>query len=324
MIGGDLITYRPDIQVLDATIRDGGLVNDFYFTDEFIRALYEANIKAGVDYMEFGYKASKEIFNEEDFGKWKFCNDADIRKIVGDNKTSLKIAVMADVGRTDFKKDIIAKKDSPIDLIRVATYINAIPAAVEMIEDAAKKGYETTINIMAVSKARTEDITAALETLGKTPVNAFYIVDSYGSLYPEQIKKLAEKYVAVGEKYGKKIGIHAHDNLKLAYANTVEAMRSGASMLDGTVSCMGRGAGNCALELLLGFLRNPKYNLYHILKFIEQYMVPLKAKGDAVWGYDVPYMLTGMLNQHPREAIDFIKNERHDYADMYSYLMYRE
>ena len=153
---------------------------------------------------------------------------------------------------------------------------------------------------------------------------ALYIVDSYGSLYPEQIKKLAEKYVAVGEKYGKKIGIHAHDNLKLAYANTVEAMRSGASMLDGTVSCMGRGAGNCALELLLGFLRNPKYNLYHILKFIEQYMVPLKAKGDAVWGYDVPYMLTGMLNQHPREAIDFIKNERHDYADMYSYLMYRE
>ena len=54
MIGGDLITYRPDIQVLDATIRDGGLVNDFYFTDEFVRALYEANIKAGVDYMEFG------------------------------------------------------------------------------------------------------------------------------------------------------------------------------------------------------------------------------------------------------------------------------
>ena len=321
---GDLLSVRQDIRVVDATIRDGGLCNDFRFDDKFIKALYNANVKAGVDYMEFGYKASKEIFNEEDFGKWKFCNDADIRKIVGDNKTPLKIAVMADVGRTDFKKDIIAKKDSPIDLIRIATYINAIPAAVEMIEDAAKKGYETTINIMAVSKARTEDITAALETLGKTPVNAFYIVDSYGSLYPEQIKKLAEKYVAVGEKYGKKIGIHAHDNLKLAYANTVEAMRSGASMLDGTVSCMGRGAGNCALELLLGFLRNPKYNLYHILKFIEQYMVPLKAKGDAVWGYDVPYMLTGMLNQHPREAIDFIKNERHDYADMYSYLMYRE
>ena len=113
----------------------------------------------------------------------EFCNDADIRKIVGENKTNLKIAVMADVGRTDFEKDIIPKKESPIDLIRIATYINTIPAAVEMIEYCAKKGYETTINIMAVSKAKTEDIMTALDILGKSPVNAFYIVDSYGALY---------------------------------------------------------------------------------------------------------------------------------------------
>ena len=93
---GDLLSVRQDIRVVDATIRDGGLCNDFRFDDKFIKALYNANVKAGVDYMEFGYKASKEIFNEEDFGKWKFCNDADIRKIVGDNKTPLKIAVMAD------------------------------------------------------------------------------------------------------------------------------------------------------------------------------------------------------------------------------------
>ena len=152
MIGGDLITYRPDIQVLDATIRDGGLVNDFYFTDEFIRALYEANIKAGVDYMEFGYKASKEMFDVNKFGKWKFCNEEDIRAIVGENNTDLKISVMADVGRCDYKKDIIDRADSVIDLVRVATYINTMPAAIEMIEDAHAKGYETTCNIMAVSK----------------------------------------------------------------------------------------------------------------------------------------------------------------------------
>ena len=71
---GTLLSYRPDIKVLDATIRDGGLVNSFYFTDEFVKKLYEANVKAGVDYMEFGYKASKELFNVNDFGKWKFCD----------------------------------------------------------------------------------------------------------------------------------------------------------------------------------------------------------------------------------------------------------
>ncbi len=309
---GDLLSVRQDIRVVDATIRDGGLCNDFRFDDKFIKDLYSANVKAGVDYMEFGYKASKEIFNEEDFGKWKFCKDEDIRKIVGDNKTDLKIAVMADVGRTDFKKDIIAKKDSPIDLIRIATYINTIPAAVEMIEDAAKKGYETTINIMAVSKARTEDIKTALETLGKTSVNAFYIVDSYGSIYPEEARRLAEMYSEIADKYNKSVGVHAHNNQQLAFANTIEAMVYGASYLDGTVDGMGRGAGNCALELLLGFLKNPKYKVDPIVKIIEEHTTKLRAEG-VKWGYDIPYMLTGQYNTHPRPAISFVKEGRKDY-----------
>ena len=107
---GNLMTFRPDIKIVDATIRDGGLVNNFFFTDEFVKDLYEANIKSGVDYMEFGYKASKDLFDKKDFGKWKFCDEEDIRGIVGDNQTDMKIAVMADVGRTDFKKDIIGVK----------------------------------------------------------------------------------------------------------------------------------------------------------------------------------------------------------------------
>lgn len=310
---GDLLSVRQDIRVVDATIRDGGLCNNFRFEDKFIKDLYQANVKAGVDYMEFGYKASKEIFNEDDFGKWKFCNDSDIRKIVGDNKTGLKIAVMADVGRTDFQKDIIPKKDSPIDLVRIATYINTIPAAVEMIEDCAKKGYETTINIMAVSKANTDDVKTALDILGQSPVNAFYIVDSYGALYPEQSRKLANLYCEYADKYGKSVGIHAHNNQQLAFANTIEAMTQGVSYLDATVDGMGRGAGNCALELLLGFLKNPKYKVAPILKIIEEHTEKLKAEG-VKWGYDIPYMLTGQLNTHPRPAISYVKEDRKDYS----------
>lgn len=310
---GDLLSVRQDIRVVDATIRDGGLCNNFRFDDKFIKDLYQANVKAGVDYMEFGYKASKDIFNEDDFGKWKFCNDSDIRKIVGDNKTGLKIAVMADVGRTDFQQDIIPKKDSPIDLVRIATYINTIPAAVEMIENCAKKGYETTINIMAVSKANTDDIKTALDILGQSPVNAFYIVDSYGALYPEQSRKLANLYCEYADKYGKSVGIHAHNNQQLAFANTIEAMTQGVSYLDATVDGMGRGAGNCALELLLGFLKNPKYKVAPILKIIEEHTEKLKAEG-VKWGYDIPYMLTGQLNTHPRPAISYVKEDRKDYS----------
>lgn len=318
-----IMNFRPEIKVLDATLRDGGLVNNFYFTDEFVRDLYKTNVKAGIDYMEFGYKASKEIFDTSKFGKWKFCNEEDIREIVGDNVSDTKISVMADVGRCDYKNDIIDKKDSVIDMVRVATYINTMPTAIEMIEDAAKKGYETTCNIMAISNAKESDIDVALEMLGKSCVNGIYIVDSYGSIYPEQMRSLADKYLAIGEKYGKQIGIHAHNNQQLAFANTIESVARGVNLLDATMSSMGRGAGNCAMESLLGFLKNPKYNLFPVLQFIQNQIVKLKEEG-VVWGYDIPYLLTGRLNQHPSAAIDFTKAARSDYAEFYQWLLERE
>lgn len=320
---GTLLSYRPDIKVLDATIRDGGLVNSFYFTDEFVKKLYQTNIKAGVDYMEFGYKASKELFDVNSFGKWKFCNEEDIRSIVGNNDTNLKISVMADVGRTDLESDIIDKSDSVIDLVRVATYINTIPAAIDMAEYCKAKGYETSINIMAVSTSSDKDIKQALELIGQSGVDMIYIVDSYGSMYPEQIRELSEMYTEVGVKYNKTIGIHAHNNQQLAFANTIDATAQGVSMLDATMMGMGRGAGNCAMEALLGFLKNPKYKLDPALRFVQSEMLKLKAEGN-IWGYDIPYLLTGILNVHPRSAIQCIKDNDTNYAEFYQALWDKE
>ncbi|MCH5333514.1 MAG: aldolase catalytic domain-containing protein [Agathobacter sp.] len=317
---GDLMTVRTDVRVLDATIRDGGLVNNFEFTDEFVNALYRTNVKAGIDYMEFGYKASKELFDVNKFGKWKFCDEESIRGIVGENNSDLKISVMADVGRCDFKRDIIDKKDSVIDMVRVATYVHQMPGAIEMIEDAKAKGYEVTCNIMAISAAQEGDVAQALQMIGESSVDGIYIVDSYGSLFPEQIERITDLYMETAEKYGKYLGIHAHNNQQLAFANTIESLTHGASLLDATMMSMGRGAGNCAMELLLSFLKNPKYNLFPVLSFIEQHMIPLKASGE-VWGYDIPYLLTGHLNQHPSSAIDYMKEGRTDYAAFYTDLL---
>ena len=315
---GNLTSYRPDIKVMDCTLRDGGLVNNFEFTDEFVKDLYEANVAAGVDYMEFGYKADKDIFDEKEFGKWKFCKEEDIRAIVGENDTPLKISVMADVGRTNMKRDIPPKSESVVDMVRVATYINTIPAAIEMANYCSDMGYEVTVNIMAISTAGENELDLALELLAsQSKAQYIYLVDSYGSLYPEQIRRLADKYIKIAEKYGKSVGIHAHNNQQLAFANTIEACSIGVSLLDATVSGMGRGAGNCYSELLLGFLRNPKFNIVPVLKFIEKHMIPLKASG-VVWGCDVQYMLTGQTNQHPRTAIAFTKAERNDYAKYYT------
>lgn len=313
---GSLLSFRPDIKVVDATIRDGGLVNDFRFTEEFVRDLYAANVAAGIDYMEFGYKASKDIFDEKDFGPWKFCDEDDIRLIVGNNDTDMKLAVMADVGRCDYRQDIIPADESVIDLVRIATYVNTIPAALDMVQYCKDMGYETTINIMAISNAKESEIEEALHLIGKSAVDGIYLVDSYGSLYMEQIDELADKYLEMAENYGKFTGIHAHNNQQLAFANTITALTRGVSYLDATISGMGRGAGNCSSEQLLGFLKNPKYNMIPLLKFLEKHIVPLKESG-VVWGYNIPYLLTGQMNRHPRSAIAATKEKRTDFLNFY-------
>lgn len=317
---GNLIGFRPDIKVVDCTLRDGGLVNNFEFSDEFVKDLYRTNIKAGVDYMEFGYKASKDIFSKEEYGKWKFCDEEDIRAVVGNNDFDLKIAVMADVGRTDFKNDILKKEDSVIDLVRTAAYIHQIPAAVEMIQNAHEKGYETTVNVMAISKVREEDLDHGLELLAESDVDYIYLVDSFGAFYPEQIRRLTDKYMNIATKHNKRIGVHTHNNQQLAFANAIEALSNGASLCDATVSGMGRGAGNCYMESLLAFLRNPKYNLVPVMDFVQKHIIPERAKGN-LWGYDIPYLLTGVMNSHPSSAIRFQKDGRFDYSRFYQELL---
>ncbi|MBR3548855.1 MAG: aldolase catalytic domain-containing protein [Treponema sp.] len=313
-----LMGVRQSIRVIDATLRDGGIVNDFKFTDEFVKELYKTNIEAGVDYMEVGYKASKKLFDKSKFGKWKFCDDDDIFSVIGDNSEKrVKLAVMADVGRCDFKEDIRPRSESPIDLIRVACYVHQIPGALEIIEDAKNKGYEVSCNIMAISTAQEGDVKVALDMIGHSPVDCIYIVDSYGSIFPEQMQRICALYKEYADRYNKQLGVHAHNNQQLAFANTIEACGDGVDWLDATYSGMGRGAGNCFMENLLAFLKNPKYKFYETLKFIEKYMLQLKKDG-VVWGYDVPYLVTGYLNQHPRAAMAFSKEKRLDYSDFYN------
>ena len=145
---GTILSVREDLKVFDCTIRDGGLVNNFYFSDEFVRAHYEMCVASGVDYMEIGKNVSPTLMSEDEYGPWNFCKEEDIRRIVGENKTDLKIAVMSDIGRS-LKEELRPKEQSVVDMIRIATYIHQIPAAIELIEDAHAKGYETTVNIMA-------------------------------------------------------------------------------------------------------------------------------------------------------------------------------
>jgi len=309
--------YREEIKVLDCTIRDGGLINNHLFTDEFVREVYKALSKSGVDYMEMGYRSSKELYPTSDYGAWKYCDDEKVAQIIDGIDSNLKLSVMIDAYRV--KEQVFAPADeSPFDMMRIAIYVKNVDKGIELVNKTHDLGYETTVNIMAISKEREQDLVEALKQLAKCPVDVVYVVDSFGTLYCEQIEYLVKLYQE--HLPGKTIGMHCHNNQQLAFSNTIEGIIHNANYLDASLFGIGRGAGNCCLELLMGFLKNPKFDLTPILQVIQDQMLPIR--NEIEWGYLIPYAITGILNEHPKFAIDMRKTEQKDkYAEFYKELL---
>ncbi|MFA5259772.1 MAG: aldolase catalytic domain-containing protein [Candidatus Omnitrophota bacterium] len=310
--------YREQIKVLDCTIRDGGLINNHQFDERFVREVFRAVSAAGVDYMEIGYKNSRELFSPQEYGAWKFCDDDLIRAVVEGVEPAAKISVMVDIGRVNLD-EIKPKSESPVDMIRVAAYSKDIDKAIKMVNDFHDKGYETTINIMAISHDQAPLLTEALRQIEEeSKADVVYIVDSFGALYQESAEDLVKLFKSILKT--KEVGFHGHNHQQLAFSNTIEAIIHNANYLDATVYGIGRAAGNCPLELLIGFLKNPKFDLRPLLDLISQELIPLRQRIE--WGYIIPYAIAGMLNEHPRAAMALRQSaQKENYREFYESLI---
>jgi 4-hydroxy 2-oxovalerate aldolase len=281
-------------------------MNNSKFSLEAVRNIYLACSKAGIDIIELGYRNSKALFSPEKYGPWRFCDEDMLRKATEGIEKTAKIAIMQDAHKAN-ADDIIPKSESVVDIIRIATYVKDVDKAIALANNATKKGYEATINIMAISQVLERELDEALKQIEEeTSVIACYIVDSFGALYCEDIDYLVHKF----QRYlpTKQIGIHCHNQMQLAFANTIEAIIKNVNYLDGALYGLGRAAGNCPTELLLGFLKNPKFNIRPLLDVIETTILPMRSEME--WGYNIPYMISGILNIHPQDAMDYVNQLR--------------
>ncbi len=291
---------RRRTKVLDCTIRDGGICNAWQFDHDLVNMVFHALVEANIDYMEVGYRTTPGAF--PDAGPWRFCTEDDLRRVVEPGR--IKLTTMVDIGRVT-PADIPAKRDTVIDVVRVACYAHQLDEAFRIVDHCVEAGYETFLNLMAVSAVEIEELDQALRRIAHSNAHVLALVDSYGALFPYHVRYMLRKYANyLGE--GKKLAAHFHNNQQQAFANTIAAIDEGADWVDGTIHGIGRGAGNCPLELLLFYLDNPRYNVKPVLDLVDEFAT---LRESLRWGYHLPYAITGYYNEHPREGIALMSTD---------------
>jgi len=291
------------VRVLDCTVRDGGFANGWGFSVAFVRELYEAVDAAGVDYLEVGFGNARERWHDPDPAPWQCVTESLLREAVP-RKRRTRVAVMVDTWGVEGGA-VPDRSSSRVDLVRVACRRDYLDAGLELATRFHRAGYETSLNLLAVSGLAGGELSDALARVADSPADVVYVVDSYGHLDPRAVGALVARF---RERLpGKAVGFHGHNNRQLALANTLAAVDAGADVVDATLLGVGRGAGNCPLELLLGFSGPAGERLPPLLRFLRRREGELPSPPR--WGYSVPRMLTGLLNRHPRDATEDLVQE---------------
>ena len=286
--------------ILDCTLRDGGYYTNWEFEDDLVKEMVKCLNFSEVDYIELGYKSPLPG------GRFRKCNDKFIENLLKDVEVfgkQSKLAFMIDA--KDFIEnnkvnkrlllDVIKPKDkSPFTLCRIATNYETLDQSLEMLEIISKLGYYTALNLMKVATLSNLEVGLALQKIGKSNVNMIYVADSLGSLQGEKLTKLFKKFRAVCDDWDKWLGFHPHNNLGLAFSNSYQAEKFGVDIVDGTITGMGRGAGNLRIEQYLMWKKKPTKDL---LDLVHRKFEPMKQKSK--WGWSPSYMYSGIHEIHP-------------------------
>jgi len=305
-------------KILDCTIRDGGYVNNWEFDKKLVREVYRALSKSGVEYVEIGFRGTEKHFDRNKYGLWRFTPEEHIREAT-DNIVGAKLALMADYGKVELD-DFCEAKESVVDLVRIAVHKNNLKGAISLLEQIKEKGYDVSLNVMGYANYSENERKGLVDMLKSAELDYVCIADSYGSLIPDQIMPLFEPLLNIPDI---KVGFHPHNSLQMAFANSLEAIRCGVHIIDSTIYGMGRAAGNLPTEIIISFLEkhgSDRYNSIPVLNVIDSYFASMHSGNK--WGYQLPYMLSGMFQCHPDYAKTLIDHKEFTIEDIWKALNY--
>ena len=319
----DLEMKNPKISLLDCTLRDGGhaleemssrgLGNEF-FNDVRKKSIVNNLIKSNVETIELGSIADGEISQSE------FCVYKGVQELSESYKKFIK-----DYGN----KFALIYRDPHIYKLNVPDWEEGLPKIARVImryfdldksydfcKLLTKKGYKVFIQPMATVQYSDSELVNLTRLANEISAGALYIVDTYGAMLPFDIRRifnLFDKYLEPNIK----VGLHAHDNLNLAYSNTLDFISidsNRSKILDSTLYGMGLGAGNCRTELIGLHLNKTRGSRYIIEELLSGCEIIESIRGeDQSWGVGLSNTLPALENV----ATKYVHTLRYEYMMKY-------
>lgn len=296
-------------QVLDCTFRDGGYYTDWDFERKLFIEYLTTMADCNIQFIEVGYRGPESKEYKGEFFHLSRSVLSLARQVIRPNQ---KVAVM--FNEKEVSADTVAVYLSDcaglVDLVRFAVAPDRLASALEVGAKVKGMGFSVALNLMYLSKYYDDR-----EAIGSLePANGIFdyvsLVDSYGACYPEDVGK--------GIRHAKEvltcnIGFHGHDNLSLAFANTLAAIEAGVDCVDSTIQGMGRGAGNLRTELILAYLAQSAAkpgNLTSISGLVNTFG---KMKRNYGWGTDLPYIISGLNNLAQKDVMEWTSKRRYKF-----------
>ena len=287
--------------ILDCSLRDGAYLIDKTFGVWAMSGIIKHLINANIDVIEIGFLENSNHIN----GKSVFKTPSEALSYLPSDHKNSQFALMADYSRYDFSN--LEKCNGVITNIRLCFFKHERFNALDLVNTIQNLGYKLFIQPVDILGYSDKELIELIELVNKNKVFAFSIVDTFGSMYLNDLRRI---FSIINHNLDSSIslGFHSHNNLQMSSALSQEflhlCLNNRNGIVDSTINGIGRGAGNTATELIALYMNTHlkgNYKLDEILDAIDIYLPPVKKQ--AKWGYSIPYYIAGMQSAHTNNII---------------------
>ncbi|MGG1663484.1 4-hydroxy-2-oxovalerate aldolase [Brevibacillus sp. NRS-1366] len=261
------------IYITEVALRDGSHAISHQYTVDQVKRVTKALNEANVPYIEVSH-GDGLAGSSLQYGLSR-TNEMELIETAVANCTQAKVAVLLLPG-IGTVKELKEAAGLGAKMARIATHVTEADVSAQHLSSAKDLGMETVGFLMMSHMVPVDKLIEQAKLMESYGADTVYMVDSAGALLPHQVE---ERIRALRNHLGVNIGFHGHNNLSLAMANTLVAIEQGATRIDGSVRCLGAGAGNTQTEVLVAVLDrlgiSTGIDLYKMMDLAEDVVAPI-------------------------------------------------